>query len=938
MKTPAWLLLSSILIFSVIGSTTSKPLISAAHGFYNNPFTVTITATGSNQQLTYTLDGSNPRTSSTSFSGISPLSVLIDPASTAGRDALGGVVLRAAEAGSIDVATQTYIFTARVKNQCRGNVRPGSRWPLPVSQGSSQFIDYEMDGDVVNNPLYTDSIDAALRAVPTVSFVMELDSLFDPTRGIYMNSLSDGIAWERPMSMELLPSVQDSGFQIDGGVRIRGGYSRYNFVPKHSFRVYFRAIYGATKLRFPVFGRNAVSDFDKIDLSTAQNYSWSKDGSPDNAANTFVRDPFSRDVQGRMGQPSVLNRYCHLYINGCYWGLYQLQDRPDASYAESHFEAPKESYDAIKVNSGANAPYEDEATDGDLVAWNALWQTSVNGFTSLSAYFAAQGCNVSGNRQPDLATTVDVDNLIDYMLCTFYSGDFDGPISRFLIDAKPNNFYALRHRDGKEGFRFFRWDAEHSMFDRLENRTGPYTCGDQAKYFNPQWLHQQLAMNGEYRLRFADHVARHFFNDGCLTVDSARAGFLRRAAELPQAIIAESARWGDTWTHPAMTRVNWQRAIDAVVNYYMASRTTTVLTQLKNKKLFPTTCNAPKISAGTIPIIASRQMVAAGFAATVAPGTINAATWYTLDGSDPRVVGGAVFTGARSAAAATIAVIRGTRTVKARCKCDTVWSALREVLLVVPEDLSGLIISEINYHPADAGIISGDEYEFIEIVNAGTTPVNLTGITITGGISYSFRADTSLAPHATLVLVSNTPRFYQRYGRVPDGQYGGYCSNSGECIVLRGPLGTVIDSVCYSRLSPWPAAADGAGYSIVRKNYNAVNSPSTNPLSWIASHAMGGSPGTLDSNTGARRLTVSSTHLRAISQRGTILTFRYSSSVNSQIVIYDMLGRVIFKQPLELNSTIQMVNCAHIGLAQGVYRAVLQTGSESVSSAVTIIQ
>ena len=51
-----------------------------------------------------------------------------------------------------------------------------------------------------------------------------------------------------------------------------------------------------------------------------------------------------------MGQPYTRSRAYHLYLNGMYWGLYQTQERPEASYAESYFGGDKDNYDVVKVN------------------------------------------------------------------------------------------------------------------------------------------------------------------------------------------------------------------------------------------------------------------------------------------------------------------------------------------------------------------------------------------------------------------------------------------------------------------------------------------------------------------------------------------------------------------------------------------------------------
>ena len=82
-----------------------------------------------------------------------------------------------------------------------------------------------------------------------------------------------------------------------------------------------------------------------------------------------------------------------------------------------------------------------------------------------------------------------------------------------------------------------RWQAD---------RTGPWkdVAGSNVRnltYSNPQYLHEECMLNLEYRLRFADHVHRHFFNNGVLTPAAGTNRFLRRAAMITKAIRAYSA-------------------------------------------------------------------------------------------------------------------------------------------------------------------------------------------------------------------------------------------------------------------------------------------------------------------------------------------------------------------------------------------------------------
>ena len=184
---------------------------------------------------------------------------------------------------------------------------------------------------------------------------------------------------------------------------------------------------------------------------------------------------------------------------------------------------------------------------------------------------------------------VDPDELADYMITILYGGNLDAPISNFLGNESPNNFFAIRDRTGRQGFQFLIHDAEHTLLDPNENRNGPFPAGSDFDKFNPQYLHQQLMQNAEYRLLFADHVQKAFFNDGVLTPANAIARFQERAGEIAQAIDGESARWGDA-KRPgdAFTVADWQAAVDRVEQQYMPIRSGIVLQQFMDNGLFPT--------------------------------------------------------------------------------------------------------------------------------------------------------------------------------------------------------------------------------------------------------------------------------------------------------------------------------------------------------------
>ncbi len=170
----------------------------------------------------------------------------------------------------------------------------------------------------------------------------------------------------------------------------------------------------------------------------------------------------------------------------------------------------------------------------------------------------------------------------------------------------------------------------------------------------------------------------------------------------------------------------------------------------------------------------------------------------------------------------------------------------------VPAAAGNLVVSEIMYHPANpssaevqAGFTSADDFEFIELMNVGANPVDLTDAAFTDGIAFTFASGT-LAPGARLLLVKNAAAFAQRYGALPTaGVYTGSLSNSGEHLLLVDRGGVPILDFSYDIVSPWPAEADGSGYSLTLLHPAALPNPAL-PASWRVSVSTGGSPGAGD--------------------------------------------------------------------------------------------
>jgi hypothetical protein len=144
--------------------------------------------------------------------------------------------------------------------------------------------------------------------------------------------------------------------------------------------------------------------------------------------------------------------------------------------------------------------------------------------------------------------------------------------------------------------------------------------------------------------------------------------------------------------------------------------------------------------------------------------------------------------------------------------------------------------------------VGGDDYEFVELRNMGSSTLNLANFSLDDGIRFRFPPNTPpLGPDENAVLVSNPALFAERYPDVAiSGVYEGHLSNKGEKILLKDASGQVMIEVAYNDEYGWPVSADGRGDSLTL--IDETGHPS-DPKNWRASINLNGSPGATESIT-----------------------------------------------------------------------------------------
>jgi hypothetical protein len=667
----------------------------------------------------------------------------------------------------------------------------------------------------------------------------------------YNNAEGDGYPFERAVHFEFFfptgyyPSNQapvrdDIGLRLSGSDYQRPRYTlqnvatdspwnplwwnAWNSMEKPSFNIHFNSDYGSAPLDYSLFTNYPVHKFQHLRLRAGKNDNY----------NPFITDELVRRLWIDMAHVGARGLFCSMYINAVYKGVFNLTERIREPFFQEHYGS-----DGLwDIN------YSWTWVDGDATAFNQLLSTLDADLT------------VAANWQ-SVTNQMDIDNVADYYLLNTYCAMWDWP---------GNNFVIARERSaGPNGrFRFAVWDAEGGFnVNSYYNKTVSYNTLsndlllDANIWNNLPRIFRRLSTSPEFKLRFADRVNLHLFNGGMLddrdpdASGPLKSHFAQRLGELvtevgPLVLYNTCSNLNtsafDTWVAPGTGRRSYLLG------------TTTGRQMLRDAGFWPVT-EPPVFSqfGGVVPANYSLSITSA-----VATAGQTATIYYTLNGQDPRMMGGALNS---TAIAYTNALpVNQILTVKARARNNTTgqWSPITEAtfaLAAQPASSNNLVIAELMYHPpketateAAAGITDADTFEFVRLMNIGAAPVDLSGVQFTVGITFSFSSGSIryVPPGASILIVKKLTSFQTRYGHAYDslvaGEYGGNLSNSGEQLRLQAADASTLRDFVFDDDVPWPTSPDGSGPSLILRN------PSSNPnhglaTNWMASAMPGGMPG-----------------------------------------------------------------------------------------------
>lgn len=619
-----------------------------------------------NVDIYYTTDHSDPTASSTKYT---------EPISVSKTTIIRATAVKAGHLPYRNITTHSYLYLDQIVNQQKPSIAPTTWTDLSkdaedegtTKQGSCPASYTVSTKSVLTTPEAKEQFLKALGKAPVVSVTLSDADLFDPDNGIYCKPVSlDGKdEGKRAASVEWVTGKHV--FCTDAGFCAHGDASRhFDYTPKKSFGLKFRGRYGANKLEEPVMDDIGYTckEFKSLVLRGESNHSWPHTDKP--TYGTSMHDQFLRDVSGAMTGFQSHGNQVHLFLNGLYWGLYNVSEAMDDHFAAAQWGGENEQYDVI--SGDRHEPTGIEVNDGKADDFNAV----ANGIRAMSAEVTASRVDEKTFYEKACAE-IDLDRMIDYLILEWYVDNSDWP---------QKNWKATISKQLGVKLTYLAWDLDTTLIEGSKAITADPVKDKNYKSVTNcvQYIERALEVSAEYKLRFADRVHKHFFGDGALVAEKLVARYKTMAERVRPMVFAEVARWGayrkDYYSGTLYNLTTWETEYNRLTSSsgFFMTRWSTYKTQLKNQGLYPS------VEAAEFTVAADQKSATLK---SVPSGTV----YYTTDGSDPRVA----YTGAVSAQAKTVAAggaveAAGLKPVKVRVLSDSTWSALTEIELMPPRN------------------------------------------------------------------------------------------------------------------------------------------------------------------------------------------------------------------------------------------------------------
>lgn len=300
--------------------------------------------------------------------------------------------------------------------------------------------------EVVTNSYFIHSLGCDTHGLPVMSLCADSLDLFGYDNGILVpgayfdpsipswtgNYYQHGMPWERCCNWEFY-ELDNSGVNQQIGLRTHGGTGRRG--PQKALKIYAREEYGTQRFHHRFFEAIPNDSFKHLVLKPFS-CEWFSTG---------IQDEICQKMAKHLNVESLETRPTVLFLNGEYWGIYYLCERPDAHYLEDHFGHPDEEYNVVGDWKGENE-------NGDN-----------SGFLNMMQWL--ETADLSDARNYDhLCSIIDLNCFIDYYCFELFIANNDWPA---------NNMRCYQRFDGP--WRWIFYDGDDALmkmsFDVFANAT-----------------------------------------------------------------------------------------------------------------------------------------------------------------------------------------------------------------------------------------------------------------------------------------------------------------------------------------------------------------------------------------------------------------------------------------------------------------------------------
>lgn len=402
---------------------------------------------------------------------------------------------------------------------------------------------------VTTNSYFIGALGCDTHGLPAVSLCADSLDLFDYETGIFIpgvhydplnpylsgNYFMKGREWERLTNMEFYEFDDNGGFNQQLGLRTHGKQSRWR--SQKGYSLYAREEYGYKRIRYKLFETTPIASFKRLTLRPYMS-AWNESGCKDYICNRIVE---SLDVE------SLSSRPCALFINGEYWGIYFVEEKPDEHYLADHFGVDKDNVTIIK---------EWVETDcGDPANFNALYAWMEQADLSDAEQYAYSEAHI------------DMHSFIDYYIFEIFAENLDWPAT---------NLRCWQEGDGKWRWIFYDGDGclEEQGLDAFANAV---YVGDDI------WPSSRRATLFFRRLLENDHFREQFasrFNELSATVfdyQNTKPYFDYIKQTLRFEVPNQTERF-----HSPSSFSTWEWYCMAVINTFLCNRPSAILKQLND--------------------------------------------------------------------------------------------------------------------------------------------------------------------------------------------------------------------------------------------------------------------------------------------------------------------------------------------------------------------